>query len=720
MPTRVKTGGLFCFLGIIYLTVVRILADRHAIGPHARRGEAGETRKGLRADFGAQFDTHRCTARLVYDFFVIHPVVTDPGDLNSRPIDFRTGAEIYRVVFCFLSGRESVRGDDSRSDGSRVEKRRKHAFIGGSLCVRSPRSTLELHYNRHRQRGAMTTETPKVEFALGSEVSPGRFFKSAFARNFISSGRDCKSLDYELLDNAVVNDHREDRNNNARNNNFFSLVNFGDDKPANGADNDAPWEQPKPKNEAAQSAADANELEKLRKQCQLLKKENRRLQSAFLQNVFLQARVDTLQWQVKQVESNRHMYRSTMEQVAQFLGRVHRSLEILHSKENIKDKRRVPRSRSVHTVVNADPSPNRGTATPSSSSSTSSPFTRAKSVTQISTPNAICFREFTWSVLRRNDPVHCTSPRVKPPQDLNKTNHVPENVAYREPKQTEVNPDEIPPEKLSQEAFRLLRTVESLLAMREPDLARVTPIEDNGSSPSPTVDHRHHDPSLSLPSGNFANSTMLQEATYPPGNDHGNGAISSGQQDDSRSASFFKPSVNEFARDLQRAFAPSVRRSPDTASWNSSSSKTTEEEDTVALAIPSNGTTSNDTPSSTLSRSAKRLEKKESSPGSLTTGKTSSKVKPASSPVSSAEGESGFFSISSFQEVGLPPSVAVPIIPVKGCHTEVGLPEVPLDKARHRRWSSTPAEIQALFKHHRASFGGSPQTATESVSVCWV
>ncbi|TGZ48926.1 Uncharacterized protein DBV15_08034, partial [Temnothorax longispinosus] len=113
----------------------------------------------------------------------------------------------------------------------------------------------------------MTTETPKVEFALGSEVSPGRFFKSAFARNFISSGRDCKSLDYELLDN--VGENEEDRNNNARNNNFFSLVNFADSKPANGDDAAARaaaalWEQPKPK-EAAQPAADANELEKLRK-----------------------------------------------------------------------------------------------------------------------------------------------------------------------------------------------------------------------------------------------------------------------------------------------------------------------------------------------------------------------------------------------------------------------------------------------------------------------
>jgi len=156
-----------------------------------------------------------------------------------------------------------------------------------------------------------------------------------------------------------------------------------------------------------------------------------------------------------QVESNRQMYRSTMEQVAHFLGRAHRSLEILHAKENPKEKRRVPRSRSVHTVVHVDPSPSRGTATSSPSSSTSSPFTRAKSVTQIESPNSTCFREFTWSVLRRNDPVHCTTPRVKPPLDLNKTND--DNVVYREPKQTELNPDEIPPEKLSQEAFRCVR-----------------------------------------------------------------------------------------------------------------------------------------------------------------------------------------------------------------------------------------------------------------------
>lgn len=99
----------------------------------------------------------------------------------------------------------------------------------------------------------MTTESPKVEFALGSEVSPGRFFKSTFARAFTTtttttatitattgnsnggdgSDRDCKSLDYELLQNAagpvaVVEDHGD------RDNRFFSLVANFADRPANG------------------------------------------------------------------------------------------------------------------------------------------------------------------------------------------------------------------------------------------------------------------------------------------------------------------------------------------------------------------------------------------------------------------------------------------------------------------------------------------------------
>lgn len=238
---------------------------------------------------------------------------------------------------------------------------------------------------------------------------------------------------------------------------------------------------------------------------------------------------------------------------------------------------------------------------------------------------------------------------------------------------------------------RLLRLVDSLLATREPDLARVTPVEDNGPSPSPTERHHYHDVSASLQSGNFVNSTALQEASHVVAERGDDSGIA---QSDPGSSCFAKTS--EMNASLQ-ASLPRTRRSPDAASWNSSSSsnsKTTEEEDASVLAAPS----------------PKQLEKKE----------PSCKAKSPVS-VSSAESESGFSSISSFQEVGLPSTSS--IRPIKGCHTEVGLPEVPLDKTRHRRWTSTPAELQALYKllysQHRGSFGGS-QATSESVSVCWV
>ena len=66
----------------------------------------------------------------------------------------------------------------------------------------------------------------KVEFALGREVSMGPFFKSSFARSFISNYRDSKSLDYEFLDNGTITEEPEGANN-SRNNNCFSLMNFG-------------------------------------------------------------------------------------------------------------------------------------------------------------------------------------------------------------------------------------------------------------------------------------------------------------------------------------------------------------------------------------------------------------------------------------------------------------------------------------------------------------
>lgn len=191
------------------------------------------------------------------------------------------------------------------------------------------------------------------------------------------------------------------------------------------------------------------------------------------------------------------MYRSLMEQVVRFLDRARKSLDIIHDKStskrnsnshnnsSLKEKSRVPRSRSVHAVhADHNGSPSRcmtnssscassttsSGSSVSSTSSSSSRFSRAKSVAQISgntsTGTTSGLRDFTWSVLRRNDPVHCTPPRTKPPpppvpqvsvsvQDVNKTQ---DSIVYRRPKQPELDPDDVPPEKLSQEAFRCVNT----------------------------------------------------------------------------------------------------------------------------------------------------------------------------------------------------------------------------------------------------------------------
>lgn len=257
-----------------------------------------------------------------------------------------------------------------------------------------------------------------------------------------------------------------------------------------------------------------------------------------------------------------------------------------------------------------------------------------------------------------------------------------------------------------------MRTVQSLLSMREPDLARISSIENNESSPSPIEHHHynnhHNEVSETLQDGGYVNTTCLQEAIGYSSCDHGNESSST----DNDSRCFVKSSSNivEISQSLHDLL-PGIRRSLDATSLNSGSSKTTEEEDLLPNNNYLNVSISNHkhiyvcTPTSTPYRRVRKVEKKE----------ISSKSKPTAS-VSSVEDESGFSSLSSFQEIGLPN--VLPISPIRGCHQEVGLPVVPLEKARHRRWSSTPAEIRAFFNKHRSNFTAS-QSTTESLSV-WV
>lgn len=63
----------------------------------SRQTAAGETRKGLRVDFGAQFNTRRRTVRFVCDF----PLGRAALDGFKNRARRRLLGRIYRVVFCF-------------------------------------------------------------------------------------------------------------------------------------------------------------------------------------------------------------------------------------------------------------------------------------------------------------------------------------------------------------------------------------------------------------------------------------------------------------------------------------------------------------------------------------------------------------------------------------------------------------------------------------------
>ncbi|XP_011315351.1 uncharacterized protein [Fopius arisanus] len=534
----------------------------------------------------------------------------------------------------------------------------------------------------------MEENKPKVEFELGREVSPGNFFKSSFARSFVSNCRDMNSLDSDYTD--LMNDDNSEKNLSTdtitSNNNYFSLNNFESPTKIFGSIDAFPTK------ESLVNEADASELNHLRKQCQTLTEENQRLHSVLktnqapriqvMDNVLLQTQVDTLKWQLKQAEANQQMYRSLMRQVARFLDRTKKSLDYVNEKNANRSKGPSARSNRCQSVYIDETSPNSSAVT---SPVTSSRFTRAKSVTQIPTNSYSGLREFTWSVLRRNDPAHCTPPRVKndlkTKEDLNKTH---DGVVYRRPTKdgdADEDEDHVPTEKLSQEAFRLMRTVESLLSMRHPDLAIVS-----SSSFSSTF--------------SSASSSSCASSTHEHAIDDDNNNIASQFHNDSKGANSTLISNCSFIDD-ELSFG-----SLNSTFLNAECKTITENEVKINSPLSS---ISKQLFKQTGSSTPRPKSKKTVKDDRLTTLKDDK-----TNNVNCRDDESGFSSMNSFQDVGLPTVLS----PIKGCHTEIGLPRVPIDKTKHRRWSSTPVELQTLLKKYTNGFLPN-RSNVESLSV-WV
>lgn len=233
---------------------------------------------------------------------------------------------------------------------------------------------------------------------------------------------------------------------------------------------------------------------------------------------------------------------------------------------------------------------------------------------------------------------------------------------------------------------RLLRNVESLLVMRHPDLAIVS-----SSSFSSTL--------------SSASSSSCASSTHEHAIDDDNNNISATQFHDNTKLVNSTLIAHSPTADDEKSF-----RSLNSTFLNSEISKTIEEKDKKKNSPLSaiSRQLFRQTGSSTPKTKAKKLVKDD---------RLAMLKDDKSHNVNCPDDESGFSSMNSFHDVGLPMPTSA-LSPIKGCHTEIGLPQVPLDKTNHRRWSSTPVELQTLLK--KCSNGFRPnRTNTESLSV-WV
>ncbi|XP_055703019.1 uncharacterized protein LOC129801744 isoform X2 [Phlebotomus papatasi] len=376
---------------------------------------------------------------------------------------------------------------------------------------------------------------------------------------------------------------------------------------------------------SSRNAPDSSECEvlRLRKKCQNLIEENRRLLSqshnggtTSVETMILQNKIDTLKWQMQQVESSRQMYRALMESVAHFLERCHMSLDALQERESLNRSKSVLQMLPYElTEVPATYAPTRQRSSTNVSdielhlSCQNLPRDIKASTDSIQTITSYSnFRDFTW----RRTPKHTSS-------------------------QNQISGSKMEADKLSQEAFRLLRNVKNLLNTQEPMLAQAkTAIDD---------------------------FQIFRESSANDSNMNSMNLI--------------------FDRKLvTRESRSSLRSSSDS---NSTASSKTDTDDDLPERIPSETCRNN---------------------------------------LAKIEDESGFSSMSSFQEIGLPlistpcsssvssDSTGSDSDPATSSHTKVGLPLTHF----HRRWDSAPTVPPKKASLHNSRL----HVDDERMHVLWV
>ncbi|KAH8380101.1 hypothetical protein KR009_008969 [Drosophila setifemur] len=333
--------------------------------------------------------------------------------------------------------------------------------------------------------------------------------------------------------------------------------------------------------------------------------------------VILQNQVDTLHWQLKQTETNCEMYRAVMEEVARFFERYQQLQQLQQTQRN---GEQIARSKSLHhvhgvgnTSVQSEPRDD-----DASSATGSASYLRARSSTNLMLNKSMhamneehnyetiapagsynAFKDFTW---RRSPKKYGASGGCK----------------------ARLSAPEVAEEKLNQEAFRLARTIRNLLhtSQQQPDLTQ--PRHSICSLPG-GGNHRLCKGKMcsvaTMCTPPLLNSTSIMNATME---------VASSPAGKSNAELIFLRANN--MRDSRLSLRSSTDSSVhSTISSTASSSSKVEETDEE---IQSNNNNTTTTTASNTAINNKPTSNKQSG--------------------SSTEDESGFSSISSFHDVGLP------------------------------------------------------------------
>nr|XP_036214969.1 uncharacterized protein LOC106624085 [Bactrocera oleae] len=376
--------------------------------------------------------------------------------------------------------------------------------------------------------------------------------------------------------------------------------------------------------------------------------------SANVQMVLLQNQVDTLQWQLKQVETSNEMYRAVIEEIARFLDRYQTQKQ---QQRQLQQQQQISRSKSLYQVYDGNSTGEGHEQSTSSvgafadkSIGTSSSCLRTRS-----TSNLIV--DLKQSAIHNGNAAKSGGANMKHSSlatavadkrsydAINTTN----NTAYttfkdftwrRSPKKcaeskAQAAADDLE-EKLNQEAFRLSRTIHNLLntSTRQPDLTQ----HRNGVSACNNTLHTKVAKPATIPTTHIT----------PAQNNASNkvNATAAADKHNSRTVPAATNSLANATADMLFLRANNIRDSR--LSLRSST-------DSSVHSTTSNSSVVSTSSSSAASTSSGKVETDEDVTLHHPFHPIVLPFKQHQHPLSSAtEDESGFSSISSFQDIGLP------------------------------------------------------------------